>query len=38
MFQVKVHLYDLSNGLARSLSPMLCGKLIEGVWHTGIVV
>lgn len=34
---VQLHVYDLSQGLARSLSPMLLGKVIEGVWHTGLV-
>lgn len=35
---VKLHVYDLSNGLARSLSMSLLGKQIDGIWHTGIVV
>ena len=35
---VKVYLYDISNGMAKSLSPMFLGKTIEGVWHTGLVV
>jgi len=25
-------------GLAKSFSPMLLGKTIDGIWHTGIVV
>ena len=37
-FEVKIHVYDLSKGLARQLSPMLLGKQIDGVWHTGVVV
>jgi hypothetical protein len=24
--------------MAKSFSPMLVGKIIEGVWHTGLVV
>jgi len=36
--KVAVHLYDISGGLARQLSPMLIGKVIEGLWHTGVVV
>ena len=36
--QVSVNLYDLSNGMAAQMSPMLLGKRIEGIWHTGIVV
>ncbi|KAG2500934.1 hypothetical protein HYH03_000759 [Edaphochlamys debaryana] len=36
--KVKLHVYDLTNGMARSLSPMLLGRQIDGVWHTGVVV
>jgi len=36
--KVVILLYDISNGMARSLSPMFLGKLIEGIWHTGLVV
>lgn len=35
---VQVYVYDLSQGLARQMSPMLLGKQINGVWHTSIVV
>ncbi|XP_022319051.1 uncharacterized protein LOC111121875 isoform X1 [Crassostrea virginica] len=35
---VKVFIYDISKGMARSLSRTFLGKHIEGVWHTGIVV
>ncbi|XP_055328540.1 uncharacterized protein LOC129581465 [Paramacrobiotus metropolitanus] len=35
---VKIHIYDLSKGLARMFSQMYLGKHLEGVWHTGIVV
>ena len=38
MFEVKLHVYDLSNGKAAQFSRQLIGKHIEGVWHTGIVV
>jgi hypothetical protein len=38
MFEVKLHVYDLSNGMAAQFSRQLIGKYIEGVWHTGIVV
>ncbi|OPL20552.1 hypothetical protein AM593_08956, partial [Mytilus galloprovincialis] len=34
---VKVYIYDLSKGMARSLSQAFIGKQINGVWHTGIV-
>ncbi|CDY24648.1 BnaA05g30470D [Brassica napus] len=35
---VTLNVYDLSRGLARQLSASFLGKVIEGVWHTGIVV
>ena len=38
MYEVKVNIYDLSNGWAQKMSPMLIGKQIGGIWHTGIVV
>lgn len=34
---VKLYVYDISKGFASQLSPMLLGKRIDGVWHTGIV-
>ncbi|KAL0032050.1 hypothetical protein WJX77_002382 [Trebouxia sp. C0004] len=36
--RVQLYVYDLSNGLARKLSPVLLNKQFEGVWHTAIVV
>ncbi|XP_047328157.1 desumoylating isopeptidase 1-like [Impatiens glandulifera] len=36
--KVSLHVYDLSQGLARQLSTKFLGKSIEAVWHTGIVV
>jgi hypothetical protein len=36
--EVKLRHYDLSNGMARSMSPMLLGRLIESVPHTGVSV
>lgn len=30
---VRLYLYDISRGLARSLSQVLLGKYIEGVWY-----
>ena len=36
--KVTILLYDISNGMASSLSPMFLGKQIEGIWHTGLVV
>ena len=38
MTRVDLHLYDLTQGLAKALSPALLGKQIDGVWHTGVVV
>eukprot|EP01122_Echinamoeba_exundans_P002409 TRINITY_DN12352_c0_g1_i1.p1 TRINITY_DN12352_c0_g1~~TRINITY_DN12352_c0_g1_i1.p1 ORF type:complete len:500 (+),score=83.15 TRINITY_DN12352_c0_g1_i1:28-1500(+) len=35
---VKLHVYDLSRGMARMMSQQLLGTYIEGIWHTGIVV
>lgn len=35
---VQLYIYDLSAGLARSLSPSLLGMQIDGIWHTSIVV
>ncbi|KAF4320382.1 hypothetical protein BBO99_00003998 [Phytophthora kernoviae] len=38
MASVTLHVYDLSHGMARQLSPALLGKTIDGVWHTGMLV
>lgn len=35
--EVTLHLYDLSSGLARKVSPWLLGRQVEGIWHTGVV-
>ncbi|KAF3185613.1 hypothetical protein TWF788_004434 [Orbilia oligospora] len=35
---VQLYVYDLSQGLARSLSPMLLGRPIDAVYHTSIVI
>lgn len=37
-YKVTLHVYDLSNGLARQLSTSFLGKPIEAIWHTGVVV
>jgi len=37
-YPVVLYVYDLSQGLAKQMSPMLIGKTIEGIWHTGTVV
>eukprot|EP00177_Eucheuma_denticulatum_P003931 GFKZ01007109.1.p1 GENE.GFKZ01007109.1~~GFKZ01007109.1.p1 ORF type:complete len:445 (-),score=56.15 GFKZ01007109.1:1609-2943(-) len=38
MSTVSLRVYDLSQGMARTMSPALLGKQIDGIWHTGIVV
>ncbi len=37
-YKVTIYQYDLTNGLAKSMGPMLIGRSIEGVWHTGVCV
>ena len=37
-FQVSLHVYDISGGLAASFSRQLVGRQIDGIWHTGIVI
>ncbi|KAH8739653.1 hypothetical protein FG386_001210 [Cryptosporidium ryanae] len=36
--KVELQVYDLSNGMASQLSPMLLGKTIEAIYHTGVLV
>ena len=36
--KVKLHVYDLSGGLAQIGSKKYIGKQFDGIWHTGIVV
>jgi len=31
-------MYDISHGMAASMSQMLIGKYIDGIWHTSIIV
>lgn len=38
MAQVKIRLYDISQGMARIMSPRLIGKQIDGIWHSAIEV
>lgn len=35
---VKLYVYDLSQGMARTMSRSLTGKQIDGIWHTSVVV
>ncbi len=37
MQRVQLHVYDLSQGLARQLSLPMMGVHIDAVYHTGIV-
>ncbi|KAF2361386.1 PPPDE putative peptidase domain [Trinorchestia longiramus] len=36
-YRVELFVYDLTRGLARTLSSTLLGKQIDGIWHTGVV-
>jgi hypothetical protein len=38
MTEVHLHIYDLSNGMAKQFSRQLTGTQIDGIYHTGIVV
>ncbi|CAK9290195.1 unnamed protein product [Gordionus sp. m RMFG-2023] len=37
-FEVKLYVYELTKGVAQSMSSLLLGTAIDGVWHTSIVV
>ncbi|WVF66192.1 hypothetical protein IAT40_000932 [Kwoniella sp. CBS 6097] len=37
MSKVQLYVYDLSHGMAKSMSMMLTGKQIDGIWHTSVV-
>jgi len=37
-YSVKVYIYDISQGMARTMGPALIGRPLEGIWHTAIVV
>lgn len=36
--KVQLALYDLSRGLAKTMSMAILGKQIDGIWHTGLIV
>lgn len=38
MARVQLAVYDLSRGMASSMSQPLLGTHVEGIWHTGVVV
>ncbi|XP_076162718.1 uncharacterized protein LOC143144312 isoform X3 [Ptiloglossa arizonensis] len=35
---VELYIYDLSKGMAATMSELVIGRQIEGIWHTAIVV
>lgn len=37
LYLVRLYTYDLSNGLAKSMSVAWAGKYFEAIWHTSIV-
>ncbi|KAH9501898.1 uncharacterized protein LOC124497125 isoform X2 [Dermatophagoides farinae] len=37
-YEVSLYIYDLSKGMARSLSTLFLGREIPAIWHTAIVV
>ncbi|KAF2902091.1 hypothetical protein ILUMI_04079, partial [Ignelater luminosus] len=37
-YKVELYIYDLSQGMASMISPLLIGKRIDGIWHTSIVI
>jgi len=37
-YKVKVYIYDLTQGMARTMGPALIGRPLDGVWHTAVVV
>ncbi|SNX87060.1 uncharacterized protein MEPE_05770 [Melanopsichium pennsylvanicum] len=36
-YPVKLYVYDLSRGMARSMSLALTGRQMDGIWHTSIM-
>ena len=36
--EVKLNMYDLSQGMAKTMSKQLIGKQMDGIWHTGLCV
>ena len=37
-YPVRIHVYDLSQGMASMYSQQLIGKQVDGIWHTAIIV
>ncbi|ESO05912.1 hypothetical protein HELRODRAFT_64188, partial [Helobdella robusta] len=38
LYNVDLYIYDLSQGLAKTLGSLIFRKPVAGVWHTGVVV
>ena len=38
MEKVELYVYDLSGGMAKTMSMGLVGKQIDGIWHTSVVI
>lgn len=36
--KVKLYVYDLSHGMAKSMSQRFFGTQVDGIWHTSIVI
>lgn len=36
--KVELYIYDLTQGMATMMSPLLLGRQIDGIWHTAVVV
>ncbi|XP_048507925.1 uncharacterized protein LOC105686408 isoform X4 [Athalia rosae] len=34
---VELYIYDLTNGMASMMAPMMIGRNLDGIWHTSIV-
>ena len=35
---VELYVYDLTNGLAKQISPMMLGIQVDAIFHTAIVI
>ncbi|CAG9802562.1 unnamed protein product [Chironomus riparius] len=35
---VELYIYDMTQGMARMMSPLLLGRQVDGIWHTAVVV
>ncbi|KAG5683853.1 hypothetical protein PVAND_013115 [Polypedilum vanderplanki] len=35
---VELYIYDMTQGMASMMSPLLLGRQINGIWHTAVVV